>query len=67
MIITYVSCFGDLTKGRGRPSLKQLSDHVLQKAAVKWRYIGIQLSIDSSVLDNIKENHKQVSGIAITV
>ena len=46
------------TEGRGRPSLKQLDDHVVQEAAVKWRDLGVQLLKNNSTLDIIEANHK---------
>ena len=53
-----------ITLGCGRPSLKQLNDHVIEAVAVKWRDLGFQLlNSDSAqnILDIIEANHKQVS------
>ena len=53
--------FGDCSEGRGRPSLKLLDTHVLEGAASKWKYLGIQLLNNVSALDNIEANRPQVS------
>lgn len=53
-----------MTEGRGRPSLKQLNDHVVQAVADKWRDLGVQLlnsGLAQGILDNTEANHKQVS------
>ena len=54
-------------KGRAhrsyRPTPKQLNDHVVQEAAIKWRDVGIQLFHDSanSILNIIEANNHNVS------
>ena len=52
--------FGDfVTKGRGRPSLKELSKYI-KDMSVKWKEIGIQLLSSESTLDIIEKDHEKV-------
>ena len=47
--------------GRDRPSLRDLSNHVIPDVANKWKYLGIQL-LDPEhqrELDTIEVNHSQ--------
>ena len=56
-------------KGRGRryarPSVKELNNHVVEAAAVKWKDLGFQLLSNGSaqnILNNIEADHqKEVS------
>lgn len=53
-----------IIEGRGRPSMKQLDNHVVQAVAVKWRDLGVQLlnnNLAENILDITEANHKQVS------
>ena len=53
-----------VAEGCGRPSLKQLNNHVTEAVAVKWRDLGYQLLNSDSAqdtLDIIEANHKQVN------
>ena len=45
--------------GSDRPTLRQLHKHVMLEAALKWKYLGVQLLQDDQliVLDVIEKDH----------
>ena len=57
--------FNAYAKGRGhrsdRLSLKELNKHVVEKVAVKWKDLGLELlnsELAQHILDNIEADHK---------
>ena len=52
------------TKGRGRPSAKELSKY-LKDVAVKWKDVGIQLLSSGNTLDIIEKSQHNVSKLYV--
>ena len=44
-----------------KPTLQELSSHVIVKAAKKWHSLGIQLGLPPECLDAIEQNHSRDS------
>jgi len=43
----------------GKPTLQELSSHVIVKVAKKWHSLGIQLGLPPELLNNIEQNHSK--------
>ena len=52
------------TKGRGRPSSKELSKY-MKDVALKWKDVGIQLLSSGNILDIIEKCHHNVSKLYV--
>jgi len=47
--------------GSDQPSIQDITDHVLLKAAAKWKELGENLSLKLHVLQNIGAQHGEVT------